>query len=142
MRLMLAHFGFLSPASSWILQPLPTSPDLITEIQSIDELRHYQTETHAISHYNKYFNEPPVIAPPSGSTWQDYLGLPNPFNSEYFPMFQSLGIGSYSFRNNAPQGSLKPSLRGALATKQSSFIRYEDLLDCFASLAMTAECFE
>nr|AAB67108.1 CrpD [Ralstonia pickettii] len=25
-------------------------------MQSIDELRHYQTETHAISHYNKYFN--------------------------------------------------------------------------------------
>ncbi len=54
-------------------------------------------------YYNKYYNEPPVIAPPSGATWQEYLGLPNPFNSQYFPMLQSLGIGSYSFRNNAPQ---------------------------------------
>jgi hypothetical protein len=30
-----------------------------------------------------------------------------------------------------------PSLRGALATKQSSFLFCEATMDCFASLAMT-----
>jgi phenol hydroxylase P3 protein len=31
-------------------------PRVAGQMQSIDEMRHNQTETHAISHYNKYFN--------------------------------------------------------------------------------------
>lgn len=60
-------------------------------------------ELNVSGYYNTYDSRPPVMAPPSGATWQEYLGLPNPFGSSYFPMLESLGLGSYAFRNNAPQ---------------------------------------
>lgn len=91
----------LNDATGW------TRGDVPSKTLSVNYVRMFTptffNEVNVSGYYNKYFNEPPVIEPPSGSTWQEYLGLPNPFNSSYFPMLQSLGIGSYSFRNNAPQ---------------------------------------
>ncbi len=91
----------LNDATGWTRGAVPTKTLSANYVRTISPT--FFNELNVSGYYNKYYNEPPVIAPPSGSTWQEYLGLPNPFNSQYFPMLQSLGIGSYSFRNNAPQ---------------------------------------
>src|SRR5690554_2247560 len=48
----MAHRGF-----AMIGRQLPgVGPQVACQMQSLDELRHVQTQIHTISHYNKYFN--------------------------------------------------------------------------------------
>jgi hypothetical protein len=91
----------LDGATGWTRSDVPTKTLSANYVRSFTPTLF--NELNVSGYYNRYYNEPPVVAPPSGSTWQEYLGLPNPFNSRYFPMLQSTGIGSYTFRNNAPQ---------------------------------------
>lgn len=60
-----------------------------TQMQAIDELRHFQTETHALSHYNKYFN-----GMHNSNEWFDrvwYLSVPKSFFED------SLTAGPFEF---------------------------------------------
>jgi len=100
-RTPFSYQTMLNDATGWSYGSAPTKTLSFNYVRTISPT--FFNELNVSGYYNKYFNEPPVIAPPSGSTWQEYLGLPNPFNSQYFPMFQSLGISNYAFRNNAPQ---------------------------------------
>ncbi len=66
-------------------------------MQSIDELRHYQTETHALSHYNKYFN-----GMHQSHHWFDrvwYLSVPKSFFEDAITggPFEFLTAVSFSF---------------------------------------------
>jgi hypothetical protein len=91
----------LNDATGWTRSDVPTKTLSANYVRTLTPT--FFNELNVSGYYNEYYNEPPVIVPPSGSTWQEYLGLPNPFNSTYFPMLQSTGVGSYTFRNNAPQ---------------------------------------
>jgi phenol hydroxylase P3 protein len=47
------------------------------QMQSIDELRHFQTQTHAFSHYNKYFNGMHQFERTRDRAW--YLSIPKSY---------------------------------------------------------------
>lgn len=100
-RTPFSYMTMLNEATGWTHGSAPTRTLSVNYVRTFSPT--FFNELNVSGYYNKYFNEPPVVAPPSGSTWQEYLGLPNPFNSTYFPMIQSLGLGSYAYRNNAPQ---------------------------------------
>jgi hypothetical protein len=92
----------LNDATGWTSGSVPTKTLSVNYVRTLSPT--FFNELNVSGYYNKYYNEPPVVAPPSGSTWADYLGLPNPFNSSYFPMLHDLGMGDrYTYRNNAPQ---------------------------------------
>ena len=56
---------------------------------------------------------------------------------DFFPYDRDLRL-AFRIGDSPVKACLRPSLRGALATKQSSFLCRFTKLDCFAALAMTA----
>ncbi|MBT6440774.1 MAG: YHS domain-containing protein [Flavobacteriales bacterium] len=83
------------------------------QMQSVDELRHYQTEVHAISHYNKHFNgmHDPV-------RWYDnvwYLSVPKSFFEDAFSSgpFEFLTAISFSFEYVLTNLLFVPFMSGA-----------------------------
>ncbi len=52
------------------------------QMQSVDELRHYQTETHAMSHYNRHFNGMHMPGRWFDRIW--YLSVPKSFFEDAF----------------------------------------------------------
>lgn len=96
-----SYMTMLNDATGWTENSAPTRTLSVNYVRVFSPS--FFNELNVSGYYNTYDSRPPVIAPPSGATWQEYLGLPNPFGSSYFPMLQSLGLGSYAFRNNAPQ---------------------------------------
>ncbi|HOQ46929.1 MAG TPA: TonB-dependent receptor [Bryobacteraceae bacterium] len=92
----------LNDAVGYTALEVPTKTLSFNYVRTISPT--FFNELNISGYYSRYYNEPPVITPPDGyATWQDYLGMPNPFNSSYFPKFTELGIGNYAFNNNAPQ---------------------------------------
>ena len=83
------------------------------QMQAIDELRHFQTETHAISHYNKYFN-----GMHSANHWFDnmwYLSVPKSFFEDAFSggPFEFLTAVSFSFEYVLTNLLFVPFMSGA-----------------------------
>jgi phenol/toluene 2-monooxygenase (NADH) P3/A3 len=54
-----------------------TAARIAAQMQAIDELRHAQTQTHALSHYNKYFTGMDKFPHQYDRTW--YLSIPKSF---------------------------------------------------------------
>ncbi len=83
------------------------------QMQSIDELRHYQTETHALSHYNKYFN-----GMHHSNHWFDrvwYLSVPKSFFEDAITAgpFEFLTAVSFSFEYVLTNLLFVPFMSGA-----------------------------
>jgi phenol hydroxylase P3 protein len=83
------------------------------QMQSIDELRHFQTETHALSHYNKYFN-----GMHNASQWYDrvwYLSVPKSFFEDAMTAgpFEFLTAVSFSFEYVLTNLLFVPFMSGA-----------------------------
>jgi phenol hydroxylase P3 protein len=68
-----AHRGF-----AWIGRHMRgVGPRVAAQMQAIDELRHYQTQVHTISHYNKYFDGMSEFTTMHDRVW--YLSVPKSF---------------------------------------------------------------
>jgi hypothetical protein len=83
------------------------------QMQSIDELRHFQTETHALSNYNKYFN-----GMHSSSHWFDrvwFLSVPKSFFEDALSAgpFEFLTAVSFSFEYVLTNLLFVPFMSGA-----------------------------
>ena len=83
------------------------------QMQSIDELRHFQTETHAISHYNKYFN-----GMHNAMQWYDrvwFLSVPKSFFEDAMTAgpFEFLTAVSFSFEYVLTNLLFVPFMSGA-----------------------------
>ena len=83
------------------------------QMQSIDELRHFQTETHALSHYNKYFN-----GIHNSTEWYDrvwYLSVPKSFFEDAMTAgpFEFLTAVSFSFEYVLTNLLFVPFMSGA-----------------------------
>ena len=83
------------------------------QLQAVDELRHFQTETHAISHYNKYFN-----GMHSTNHWFDnvwYLSVPKSFFEDAYTAgpFEFLTAVSFSFEYVLTNLLFVPFMSGA-----------------------------
>jgi len=83
------------------------------QMQSIDELRHFQTETHALSHYNKYFN-----GIHNSTQWHDrvwYLSVPKSFFEDAMTAgpFEFLTAVSFSFEYVLTNLLFVPFMSGA-----------------------------
>lgn len=83
------------------------------QMQSIDELRHFQTETHAISHYNKYFNGIHNSAEWYQRVW--YLSVPKSFFEDAMSAgpFEFLTAVSFSFEYVLTNLLFVPFMSGA-----------------------------
>ena len=68
-----AHRGFAHAARAFP----GAGPRVAAEMQSIDELRHFQTQAHTISNYNKYYNGMHDPGHMHGRVW--YLSVPKSF---------------------------------------------------------------
>ena len=94
------------------------------QMQSIDELRHYQTETHAISHYNKYFN-----GMHHSSHWFDrvwYLSVPKSFFEDALSAgpFEFLTAVSFSFEYVLTNLLFVPFMSGAAHNGDMSTVTF------------------
>jgi phenol hydroxylase P3 protein len=83
------------------------------QMQSIDELRHYQTQAHTISHYNKYFN-----GMHDNIYWFDrvwYLSVPKSFFEDAYSggPFEFLTAISFSFEYLLTNLLFVPFMSGA-----------------------------
>jgi phenol/toluene 2-monooxygenase (NADH) P3/A3 len=83
------------------------------QFQAADELRHFQTETHALSHFNKYFN-----GLHSANHWFDnvwYLSVPKSFFEDAFTggPFEFLTAVSFSFEYVLTNLLFVPFMSGA-----------------------------
>jgi phenol/toluene 2-monooxygenase (NADH) P3/A3 len=83
------------------------------QFQSADELRHFQTETHAISHYNKYFNGLHNAPHWFDNVW--YLSVPKSFFEDAFSAgpFEFLTAISFSFEYVLTNLLFVPFMSGA-----------------------------
>ena len=84
-----------------------------SQLQAIDELRHYQTETHAISHYNKYFNGMHNTSHWNENIW--YLSVPKSFFEDAYSggPFEFLTAISFSFEYLLTNLLFVPFMSGA-----------------------------
>ena len=94
------------------------------QLQSIDELRHFQTETHAISHYNKYFN-----GMHSSNHWFDnvwYLSVPKSFFEDAYSggPFEFLTAVSFSFEYVLTNLLFVPFMSGAAHNGDMSTVTF------------------
>jgi phenol hydroxylase P3 protein len=94
------------------------------QMQSIDELRHFQTETHAISHYNKYFN-----GMHNTSHWFDrvwYLSVPKSFFEDAMTAgpFEFLTAVSFSFEYVLTNLLFVPFMSGAAHNGDMSTVTF------------------
>jgi len=83
------------------------------QMQAVDELRHFQTETHAISHYNKYYN-----GLHNANHWFDnlwYLSVPKSFFEDAYSggPFEFLTAVSFSFEYVLTNLLFVPFMSGA-----------------------------
>ena len=83
------------------------------QLQAVDELRHFQTETHAISHYNKYFNGLHNAPHWFDTVW--YLSVPKSFIEDAFSAgpFEFLTAISFSFEYVLTNLLFVPFMSGA-----------------------------
>ena len=84
-----------------------------SQMQAVDELRHFQTETHAISHYNKYYN-----GMHNANHWFDnvwYLSVPKSFFEDAYSggPFEFLTAVSFSFEYVLTNLLFVPFMSGA-----------------------------
>ncbi|MDP3326032.1 MAG: phenol 2-monooxygenase, partial [Hydrogenophaga sp.] len=94
------------------------------QMQSVDELRHYQTETHAISHYNKYFN-----GMHQSNHWFDrvwYLSVPKSFFEDAITggPFEFLVAVSFSFEYVLTNLLFVPFMSGAAHNGDMSTVTF------------------
>ena len=94
------------------------------QMQSIDELRHYQTETHSISHYNKYFN-----GMHSPGKWFDnvwYLSVPKSFFEDAYSSgpFEFLTAVCFSFEYVLTNLLFVPFMSGAAHNGDMSTVTF------------------
>ena len=94
------------------------------QMQSVDELRHYQTETHAISHYNKYFN-----GMHHSNHWFDrvwYLSVPKSFFEDACTggPFEFLTAVSFSFEYVLTNLLFVPFMSGAAHNGDMSTVTF------------------
>jgi phenol/toluene 2-monooxygenase (NADH) P3/A3 len=94
------------------------------QLQSIDELRHYQTETHAVSHYNKYFNGMHNPAHWFDRVW--YLSVPKAFFEDAFSSgpFEFLTAVSFSFEYVLTNLLFVPFMSGAAHNGDMSTVTF------------------
>ncbi len=83
------------------------------QMQSVDELRHYQTETHAMSHYNRHFNGMHMPGHWFDRIW--YLSVPKSFFEDAFTAgpFEFLTAVSFSFEYVLTNLLFVPFMSGA-----------------------------
>ncbi|WP_119157412.1 aromatic/alkene/methane monooxygenase hydroxylase/oxygenase subunit alpha [Caldimonas tepidiphila] len=94
------------------------------QMQSIDELRHYQTETHALSQYNKYFN-----GMHRANHWYDrvwYLSVPKSFFEDAMSAgpFEFLTAVSFSFEYVLTNLLFVPFMSGAAHNGDMSTVTF------------------
>jgi phenol/toluene 2-monooxygenase (NADH) P3/A3 len=94
------------------------------QMQSVDELRHYQTETHALSHYNKYFN-----GMHHSNHWFDrvwYLSVPKSFFEDAMTggPFEFLTAVSFSFEYVLTNLLFVPFMSGAAHNGDMSTVTF------------------
>ena len=94
------------------------------QMQSIDELRHFQTETHAISHYNKYFN-----GMHNAMQWYDrvwFLSVPKSFFEDAMTAgpFEFLTAVSFSFEYVLTNLLFVPFMSGAAHNGDMSTVTF------------------
>ncbi|TCP07103.1 aromatic/alkene/methane monooxygenase hydroxylase/oxygenase subunit alpha [Caldimonas thermodepolymerans] len=94
------------------------------QMQSIDELRHFQTETHAISHYNKYFNGMHNAAHWFDRVW--YLSVPKSFFEDALTAgpFEFLTAVSFSFEYVLTNLLFVPFMSGAAHNGDMSTVTF------------------
>lgn len=94
------------------------------QMQSIDELRHYQTETHAISHYNKYFNGMHHSMHWFDRVW--YLSVPKSFFEDAVSAgpFEFLTSVSFSFEYVLTNLLFVPFMSGAAHNGDMSTVTF------------------
>ncbi len=95
-----------------------------SQMQSVDELRHFQTETHAISHYNKYFH-----GMHNANHWFDnvwYLSVPKSFFEDAFSggPFEFLTAVSFSFEYVLTNLLFVPFMSGAAHNGDMSTVTF------------------
>ncbi len=83
------------------------------QMQAVDELRHCQTETHAISHYNKYYNGMHNSVHWFDNLW--YLSVPKSFFEDAYTggPFEFLTAVSFSFEYVLTNLLFVPFMSGA-----------------------------
>jgi phenol hydroxylase P3 protein len=83
------------------------------QMQAVDELRHCQTETHAISHYNKYYNGMHNAPHWFDNVW--YLSVPKSFFEDAYTggPFEFLTAVSFSFEYVLTNLLFVPFMSGA-----------------------------
>ena len=88
-----AHRGFAHVGRQFT----GAGPRVACQMQAVDELRHFQTETHAMSHYNKYYNGMHRAPHWFDHLW--YLSVPKSFFEDAFTAgpFEFLTAISFSF---------------------------------------------
>lgn len=94
------------------------------QMQSIDELRHYQTETHAMSTYNKFFN-----GFHHSNEWFDrvwYLSVPKSFFEDAYSAgpFEFLTAVSFSFEYVLTNLLFVPFMSGAAYNGDMSTVTF------------------
>jgi phenol hydroxylase P3 protein len=94
------------------------------QMQSIDELRHYQTETHALSHYNKYFNGLHSPQHMFDRVW--YLSVPKSFFEDAYTggPFEFLTAVSFSFEYVLTNLLFVPFMSGAAHNGDMSTVTF------------------
>ena len=95
-----------------------------SQMQAVDELRHFQTETHAISHYNKYFN-----GLHNSNHWFDnvwYLSVPKSFFEDAYSggPFEFLTAVSFSFEYVLTNLLFVPFMSGAAHNGDMSTVTF------------------
>ncbi len=94
------------------------------QMQSVDELRHYQTETHALSHYNKYFNGLHSPQHMFDRVW--YLSVPKSFFEDAISAgpFEFLTAVSFSFEYVLTNLLFVPFMSGAAHNGDMSTVTF------------------
>ena len=104
-----AHRGFAHVGRQFV----GAGPRVACQMQAVDELRHFQTETHAMSHYNKYFNGMHRAPHWFDRVW--YLSVPKSFFEDAFTSgpFEFLTAISFSFEYVLTNLLFVPFMSGA-----------------------------
>lgn len=104
-----AHRGFAHAGRHFVGEGLRVA----CQMQSIDEIRHYQTQTHAISTYNKYFNGIHHSLHWFDRVW--YLSVPKSFFEDALTSgpFEFLTAISFSFEYVLTNLLFVPFMSGA-----------------------------
>lgn len=115
-----AHRGFAQAGRHF------TGPGarIAAQMQAIDELRHFQTETHALSNYNKYFN-----GMHSTNHWFDrlwYLSVPKSYFEDALSSgpFEFLTAISFSFEYVLTNLLFVPFMSGAAHNGDMSTVTF------------------